>query len=159
MARNDDIVKVMARWNMPPKAKVYEAFSAVADGCVVLGDNEATVTSSNGEKTYKVRWSPDLSAFSSSDSASVWQGYTGYPIIAVLLQLGILHSESQVTGLLAGINWNELNKKFKRDYDKAVASVLERLSEHERELIISAATHAYVQLAALELEKLVTKKK
>lgn len=139
---------------MPPKAKIYEAFSAVADGRVVLGEAEATVKSSNGERTYKVRWSPDFSEFSSNDSASVWQGYTGYPIIAVLIELGILRSASETTRLLKGINWNELNKQFKRDYDAAVDHALQSLSANDRVRVLAQAEAIYEELVALKISKL-----
>ncbi len=56
---------------LPPIAKVYEAWSAVADGRVVLHPNErcATVASSNAQKEYTV---------------------TCYPVIAVLMEQGAL---------------------------------------------------------------------
>ena len=76
------------RWKLPPIAKVYEALSAVADGRVrITGDTAAQVTSSTRDKTYTVHWSPDLAHITANDNASHWQGYTGYPIIAVLFVL------------------------------------------------------------------------
>ena len=75
----------MSTWKSPPKAKVYEALSAVADGRVTLmGGEKAEVVSSDGTKTYHVEWSPDSNQITSNDNASYWQGYLGYPIIAVL---------------------------------------------------------------------------
>ena len=43
---------------MPPLAKVFEAWSALADGRVSLDgeDRRATVASSNGAKAYTVTW-------------------------------------------------------------------------------------------------------
>ena len=77
---------------LPPIAKVYEAWSAVADGRVKLHPDErrATVTSSNGEKEYTVSWDEDGAAYSSNDNATYWQGYAGYPVIAVLMEQGEL---------------------------------------------------------------------
>jgi len=47
----------MAEWKMPPKAKVYDALSAVADRRVLMkGPNEAEVVSSSGDRTYTVRF-------------------------------------------------------------------------------------------------------
>ena len=72
---------------MPPLAKVFEAWSALADGRVSLDDEErrATVTSSNGLKAYTVAWSEDGGTYSSNDNATYWQGYAGYPVIAALM--------------------------------------------------------------------------
>ena len=39
---------------LPPIEKFYEAYSALADDRVNMGENEATVTSSDGAKAYKV---------------------------------------------------------------------------------------------------------
>ena len=120
----------MENWKLPPKAKIYEALSAVADGRVSrTGDNEAEVVSSSGRKTYTVEWNDDISAVTSNDNASYWQGYLGYPILAVLMHLGKLTYDSTIAQHLAGIPWKEINKKFKNDYDKAVGSVLSSLEE------------------------------
>ncbi len=46
---------------MPPKAKIYEALSAVGDHRVkIKEDDTAEVVSSDGSKTYLVEWSPDV---------------------------------------------------------------------------------------------------
>ena len=70
---------------LPPIEKVYEAWSAVADGRVALHPDErrAAIASSNGAKTYTVAWNENGSTYSSNDNATYWQGYAGYPVIAV----------------------------------------------------------------------------
>ena len=93
----------MSTWKSPPKAKIYEALSAVAGGRVTLmGGEKAEVVSSDGTKTYHVEWSPDLNQITSNDNASYWQGYMGYPIIAVLMVLGKLEYRTEVADFLAG---------------------------------------------------------
>jgi hypothetical protein len=115
----------MTAWKLPPRAKVFEAFTAVADGRVRLtGPGSATVTSSRGDRTYDVEWSEDGRAIAANDNASYWQGYLGYPVLAVLLERGELHAGEDVVRALAGVPWHDLNKRFKRDYDAAVAQVL-----------------------------------
>ena len=86
---------------MPPKVKIYEALSAVGDKRVHIGDQQtAEVVSSSGTKSYTVGWSEDLRQFNSNDNASYWQGYTGYPIIAVLYLLGELDYSDDTARLL-----------------------------------------------------------
>ena len=115
----------MTAWKMPPVAKVYEALSAIAEGRVrITAPGRAEVVSSAGDKTYAVTWSEDGRQISSNDNASMWQGYTGYPIIAVLLATGRIPYDPAVAALLAGVPWHDLNERFKRDYDAAVESVL-----------------------------------
>ncbi len=116
-------------WKMPPLIKVYEALGALGDGRVrILDEEHAQVTSSEGDKTYQVEIGNDGREVSSNDNASCWQGYVGYPAIAVLMHRGFLPMPAVAARALAGIPWNELNHRFKRDYAKTLAEV-------ERELM------------------------
>jgi len=111
-------------WKMPPPIKVYEALGAIGDGRVRLEDeHRALVESSEGDKTYEVELSDDGREISSNDSASYWQGYLGYPAIAVLLMRGLYRPPANVIDALAGIPWKEINRRFKNDYDKTLAEV------------------------------------
>jgi len=102
------------KWKMPPLAKAYEALGAIGDGRVRIEDSRsATVVSSDGSKTYEVETSADGREISSNDNASYWQGYLGYPAIAVLLARGFYRPPANVTDALAGVGWKELNRKFK----------------------------------------------
>jgi hypothetical protein len=119
----------MKHWKSPPQAKVYEALTAVADRRVRLtGDNAAEVVSSSGSKTYTIEWEPDFSMITSNDNASFWQGYLGYPIIAVLMEVGKLAYDASVASMLAGIHWKLINDEYKRDYDAVIRSVLEQIN-------------------------------
>ena len=92
----------MGGWKVPPKAKIYEALTAVADGRVkVKGAETAEVLSSDGTKTYIVKWSADLREMTSNDNSSYWQRYIGYPIIAVLMALGRLDFDETVAQALS----------------------------------------------------------
>ena len=146
----------MTAWKLPPRAKVFEAFSAVADGRVrMTGPGSATVTSSAGDKTYDVAWSEDGRTVSANDNASYWQGYAGYPILAVLLVRGELRAGEDVVRALAGVHWHDLNKRFKRDYDAAVAHVLARVPDDapDAAAIEAAVDDVLEQLAALDLQR------
>jgi len=150
----------MALWKNPPKAKVYEALSAVADGRVTVEDGDrATVLSSNREKSYRVEWTDGFAAVSSNDNASVWQGYIGYPVIAVLLAKGIIAYDPSTAKQLAGVEWNSINKEYKRDYDKAVASVLDKIEANggDRAPIVLQVEEIYTKLCNLKLEKKTSK--
>ena len=146
----------MASWKEPPKAKIYEALSAVADGRVQLAADYAEVGSSDGAKTYRVVWTPDMTGFGSNDNASFFVGYIGYPIIAVLFQLGRLPVDPDLVGRLGNINWNQLNKRFSRDYDKAVDAALEAaaLTQPEIEKIRAYVDSVFASLLALDLDRI-----
>ena len=64
-------------WKLPPIEKIPEAYSAVADERVAMGEHSAKVRSSDGTKTYTVQWDGD--AYTSDDNGSKWQNYSGYP--------------------------------------------------------------------------------
>ena len=106
---------------LPPIEKVFEAWTAIADNRVDLTDNSATVSSSDGTKSYKVNFRDNL--YSSDDNATFWQGYPGYPVIAVLMLQGKLPLDRAEADLWKDINWTELNKKNKNNYAKAVKEV------------------------------------
>jgi hypothetical protein len=111
-------------WKLPPPIKIYEALGAIADGRVRLDDQQRwLVTSSEGDKTYEVEVSDDGHEISSNDNASYWQGYLGYPAIAVLLMRGLYRPPANVIDALAGIPWKEINRRFKNDYDKTLLEV------------------------------------
>lgn len=106
---------------LPPIEKVFEAWTAIADNRVNLHDNSAIVSSSNGQKSYKVNFSDNL--YSSDDNATFWQGYPGYPVIAVLMLQGKLPLDREEADVWKDINWTELNKSNKNNYAKAVEEV------------------------------------
>jgi hypothetical protein len=117
-------------WKMPPIIKIYEAFGALADGRVQLEDElHASVTSSDRRKTYQVEISTDGRTISSNDNASYWQGYLGYPAIAVMLKRGFCPVRQEAINALIAIPWKELNRRFHNDYSRTIAEVMRRVEE------------------------------
>lgn len=108
---------------MPPVEKVYEAWTAIVDNRVTLHDDYATVTSSDGTKHYTIKYSGSL--YSSDDNSSYWQGYPGYPVIAVLMLQGKLPYDKEEAEKWKNVNWKEINTKFKNKYSAAVKAVAE----------------------------------
>ena len=111
---------------MPPKAKIYEAFSAIADKRIKIDNNSAIVKSSDYKKEYKIFWN-DIE-IASNDNATFWQGYPGYPIIAFWLESEIIPYQKNIAAIFKNINWHEINEKNKREYDKGINDLLEKLS-------------------------------
>ena len=110
--------------------KVYEAFGAVADGRVHLEDEcDASVISSDRSKIYRVETSADGRTISSDDNASYWQGYLGYPAIAVMLRRGVCPVREDAINALGGIPWKQLNRRFRNDYSRTIAEVMRRAEE------------------------------
>lgn len=108
---------------LPPVEKVFEAWTAIADGRVSIHENHADVESSDGSKGYVVRF--DGNTYSSDDNATYWRGYAGYPVMVVLMLKGTLPFDRQEAELWHDINWKEINTRYRNDYSKAVAEVCE----------------------------------
>ena len=112
---------------LPPIEKIHEAYSAIADKRVVLKENEAEVSSSDLTKTYMVKWKDEV--YSSNDNASYWQGYVGYPIIAVLMLQGKLPLNQEIAMYFQGINWKKINTEYKNKFSEAVSQIMGGLKE------------------------------
>jgi hypothetical protein len=150
----------MKPWQMPPPIKVYEAIGALGDARLRAVNDDASlavweVGSSDGAKTYRVEISADGREISSNDNASYWQGYLGYPAIAVLIARGTLHASAQAARALAGIPWKELNRRFKNDYERTTAEVARIVEERggNFEAIRAEAATILDALSALALER------
>lgn len=151
------MVKTQTSWKWPPRAKIYEALSALVDDrVVVVAEGEASVASSDRAKNYVVVWSDDRSAFGSNDNASYWVGYIGYPVIATMMKLGLLQPKLDLAAHLAGINWNEINRIYKRDYDAAVDFVLEGIERAggDAGAIRADASRLYDELKVLKIGRI-----
>src|ERR1019366_5967694 len=101
----------------------------------------ATVVSSDGSKTYEVETSADGREIASNDNASYWQGYVGYPAIAVLIARGFYRPPANVTDALTEVAWKELNHNLKNDWDRTIAEVEKKLEQsgHDPDAVRSEA--------------------
>jgi len=117
-------------WKMPPLVKVYEALGALADRRVERADDGSwRVASSMGDKRYTVEVGADGREIAANDNASYWQGYLGYPAVAVLLARGLRACEPSALEALKGIPWKEINRRNRNDWERTVADVERIASE------------------------------
>lgn len=137
-----------------PVAKVYEALTAIADNRILLKEQEAQVTSSDNQKVYQVKWQDNK--YTSNDNATFWQGYPGYPVVAVLMLQGKIKYSKDVLKYLKDINWHLLNEQFKKNYDEAILAVLAKYDDETIEFIKESVEYIYKQL--LNLDIIITKK-
>ena len=134
---------------MPPIEKIYEAYTAIIDQRVEMSDNTARVFSSDRRKRYTVSWEGDV--YRSDDSATYWQGYPGYPVIAVLMLQGRLMYDEKTAECFSKVKWSELNRKYRRNYARAAEEVMK-----ERNMDVNAvkekAREVYELLKELPIE-------
>ncbi|MDE6793950.1 MAG: hypothetical protein K2J63_01435 [Muribaculaceae bacterium] len=139
-----------------PIEKVPEAWTAIADNRVKLVEGygqdsgSAIIESSDGDKAYTVTWREGGQIFTSTDPATYWQGYPGYPVIAVLMLLGRLSYNKELAAKFAGVEWKRVNTKFRNDYSKALKYVEEERGI-DAEAVISASTEVLNELKSLAL--------
>jgi hypothetical protein len=76
---------------------------------------------------------------SSNDNASYWQGYIGYPAIAVLLARGVLHARPETCRALAAIPWKKLNSRFRNNYERTIVEVARTVAERGHDFRAIAA--------------------
>ncbi|MEM0365600.1 MAG: hypothetical protein QXD80_02850 [Acidilobaceae archaeon] len=134
----DMVDYIMSLLKLPPKIKVLEASGSLADGRVKIiskSDYEvrAIVESSLGDRTYKViiRFGQGrvLQVYS-DDNGTRFRGYIGYPILSVLMLIGLLPRNSYVEESMKGIPWRILNEKFK-SYERVLEEVIKIASSQK----------------------------
>lgn len=140
---------------LPPIEKIPEAYTAEEDNRITMYENYAIVTSSNNKKEYLVKWKDNI--YYSNDNSTYWQGYIGYPVIAVLMLQGILPLNKEISLYFKNINWNLINKNNKNDYKKSLEEVLENMSTIVKEEIYKEINNVYKKIEELDIE--LTKKK
>ena len=137
---------------LPPVEKAYEAFSAIGDGRVEMHEEYAVIRSSDASRQYTVEW--DGNKYMSDDSATFWQGYPGYPVIAVLMLQGRLPMDEDVCRKMKGIAWKTINDAHKRNYSAALDEVMNDLETRGTDTsdIRKLADNVNEQLAVLDIE-------
>jgi hypothetical protein len=117
----------MESWKLPDEIKVLEAVSALYDGRLRVDrkNGQATCQSSDNQRQYTVKFDLSRKAITSDDNSAHWQGRLGYPAIAALIQQKVLPDNSKIGQGLIGIPWRELNQRYKNNYKKTFAVVLE----------------------------------
>ncbi len=113
-------------WKMPPLVKVYEALGALADRRV---ERRTMVRGGWHPRCYTVEVGADGREIAANDNASYWQGYLGYPAVAVLLARGLRACEPSALEALKGIPWKEINRRNRNDWERTVADVERIASE------------------------------
>lgn len=139
-----------------PIVKVPEAWTAVVDHRVeihpdsTLSDGSASVYSSDRSKHYIVKWRDGGLIFTSTDPTTYWQGYAGYPVLAVLMTLGRLTLNIDIATQFAGVEWKAINTKFKNNYVAALDYV-ERQRSLNSEVVNENCQIVLDELSALEI--------
>ena len=116
---------------MPPRIKVLEALSAIADGRVRREGDHYVIISSDGSRSYIVYVDEARGLVYSNDNGTAYRGYVGYPIVAGLMMLGLLSFSQEVGEGLGGIPWRGLNERDEQ-YGMGMGVISRRVGEGRR---------------------------
>ncbi len=109
------VQKPVMKLSLPPRVKVLEALSAIADERIrVLSDKIAQVISSDRTRQYTVILDLENRVVYSNDNGTKYRRYIGYPIISFLMIKRILEYNDRLAQALRGIPWKRLNETYKR---------------------------------------------
>jgi hypothetical protein len=134
---------------------VYEALGALVDKRVeIKSDNHAIVWSSSRNKFYHVRCSSDGHALMVNDNGSYYQGYLGYPAIAVLMHQGRLPYQEAFGELCRNIPWKDINQAHQNDFDKVIASITAGWLPAQRTVVDRFCSEVISELESLQLRHL-----
>lgn len=147
------------KWKLPPRIKIYEALGTLADKRMSVKGNKATVISSGGQKTYQVIYDPETKAITANDNGSYWQGYLGYPTLAMLMKKGVIQYDKKIAQLLQGIAWQETNTKFKNDFNETEKYVLSQLTKPQARQVLKEVGSIYEQIQGLKIAKIPSSQK
>ncbi|MEL9990891.1 MAG: hypothetical protein QXP98_10200 [Thermoproteus sp.] len=136
---------------LPPRIKVLEALSALADGRVkLLSDKDAEVVSSDGSRIYRVHVDVGRRTAYSDDNGTMYRGYVGYPILSFLMARGLLPVDQKLGEALRGIPWRKLNEEYKK-YEVVMQIIKAELREKG---ISEEEVERYIDLVLSHLKKL-----
>ena len=144
------------KWKLPPKIKIYEALGCIGDKRIEMDGNRAKVFSSSTGKFYFVSYDSASSSIMANDNGSYWQGYLGYPSIAFLMLKGRINFNQESAEAFKGVEWKDLNTKFKRDYWKTEEFALEKAKEKGFDIskLLEDINNIYEQIKKLDMNLL-----
>ena len=151
----------MKERKLPPKVKIIEALSAVADGRVTIEDllskEWKCSSSSTPWKVYKIIYNEKENQIFSNDSWSTNQWFLWYPAIAFLLKIWKLNYNKDILGMLKNIDRADIKEKVHKDYESMFRIVLWNLHMqwYNVDYFTAKIENIYNQISELHLEHLV----
>ena len=151
----------MKERELPPKVKIVEALSAVADERIIVEDllsNEWKCKSSSTPwKTYKILYDEKENAISSNDNWSINQWFLWYPAIAFLIKIWKLKYDESIMEMVKDTNWIKIKWLVRKDYESSYRLILWNLhmQKFNVDYFISQVENIYNQISELHLQHLV----
>ena len=151
----------MKERKLPPKVKIIEALSTIADKRIDYNDllmNEGKCFSASSPwKVYTIIYNEKENQISSNDSWSMNQGFLWYPAIAFLLKIWKLKYEEPILEMVKDTDWIKIKWLVHKDYESSYRLILWNLHMqwYNVDYFISQIENIYNQISQLHLEHLV----
>ena len=151
----------MKERKLPPKIKIIEALSAVADNRVIIQDLLSSEwrcdSASSPRKSYKILYNEKENSIISNDSWSTNQWFLWYPAIAFLLKIWKLKYDETVLEMIKDINRIDIKEKVRKDYEWMFRLISWNLHMkwYNVDDFITQIENIYNQISELHLEQLV----
>ncbi len=151
----------MKERKLPPKVKIIEALSVVADERITIEDllskEWKCISSSTPWKVYKIIYNEKENQISSNDSWSMNQGFLWYPAIAFLLKIWKLKYEEPILEMVKDTDWIKIKWLVHKDYESSYRLILWNLHMqwYNVDYFISQIENIYNKISQLHLEHLV----
>lgn len=151
----------MKERKLPPKIKIIEALSAIADERIAIEDllskEWRCYSASSPWKSYQILYDEKENSISSNDSLSINQWFLWYPAIAFLLKIWKLKYNGDVLEMLKEINRADIKEKVRKDYESMFRLILWNLHMQwfNVDYFISQIENIYNQISELHLQHLV----
>lgn len=148
----------MKEWELPPKVKIIEALSAVADKRIIIEDllsNEwKCISSSTPWKSYKIFYNEKENQIYSNDSWSTNQWFLWYPAIAFLLKIWKLKYNESILEMVKDTDWIRIKWLVHKDYESSYRLILWNLYMERFNVnhFISQIEYIYNQISELHLK-------
>ena len=153
----------MTERKLPPKIKIIEALSAVADERIIseglLANEGKCFSASSPWKVYKIQYNEKENTILSNDSWSIDQNFLWYPAIAFLLKIWKLKYDESILEMVKDIDWIKIKGLVHKDYESSYRLILWNLHMQwfNVDYFISQIENIYNQIFELHLQHLVEK--
>ena len=153
----NDVIRMKER-KLPPKVKIIEALSAVADERIIIEDllskEWKCKSASSPWKTYKILYNEKENAILSNDSWTTNQWFLWYPAIAFLLKIWKLKYDERILEMMKDIDRADIKEKVHKDYESSYRLILWNLHMQwfNVDYFISQVENIYNQISELHLK-------
>ena len=151
----------MKERKLPPKVKIIEALSAVADERIIVEDLLSSEwkcsSASNPWKIYKILYNEKENTISSNDNWSINQWFLWYPSIAFLIKIWKLDYDKSILNMLDEMDWKKMKVQVNKDNESLYRLVLWNLYIKwcDVDYFVSQIEYIYNQISEFHLEHLV----